>query len=107
MKRIYAAQNHVLLVLLRDALTVSGIRCMIRNEWLSGAAGELPPIECWPELWIADEDQYEWARKIVTETLEAANQQWPAWRCAQCGESLEGQFTQCWNCGRVRESREP
>ena len=24
------------------------------------------------------------------------------WRCAQCGESLEGQFTECWNCGASR-----
>ena len=24
------------------------------------------------------------------------------WTCAHCGESLKGQFTDCWNCGAAR-----
>ena len=24
------------------------------------------------------------------------------WRCTQCHEPLEGQFTECWNCGAAR-----
>ncbi len=104
MKRIYTSQNHVLVVLLRDTLTLSGVRCFIKNELLAGAAGELPLIECWPELWVTDEDQYARAKAIVKTTLNSANQQWPAWQCAHCGELLEGQFVQCWRCGCVRES---
>jgi len=28
------------------------------------------------------------------------------WRCANCGESIEGQFTDCWHCGAGRPKRE-
>ncbi len=104
MKRIYTSQNHVLVVLLREALTASGVRCFIKNELLAGAAGELPPIECWPELWITDDNQYDWAKAIVKTTLNSANRRSPPWQCALCGQSLEGQFAQCWQCGSVRES---
>ena len=31
----------------------------------------------------------------------------PLWTCPNCGEVIEGQFTQCWNCDTVRESDEP
>jgi hypothetical protein len=104
MKRIYTSQSHVLVILLRDALTGTGVRCFIKNELLAGAAGELPLTECWPELWITDDDQCEWANAIVMTTLNSANRRWPTWQCAHCGQMLEGQFAQCWQCGHVRES---
>ena len=25
------------------------------------------------------------------------------WKCDKCGEEIEGQFTECWNCGKGRE----
>ena len=30
----------------------------------------------------------------------APGQPQDAWHCEGCGESIEGQFRQCWNCGR-------
>ena len=30
----------------------------------------------------------------------------PLWKCPQCGEDIEGQFTQCWNCNAVRDRDE-
>lgn len=103
MKRIYSSHNHMLVVLMKEMLEAKGVRCLVKNELLAGAAGELPPIECWPELWIIDHDQYEWAQSLVAAALKVADQHRPTWRCTQCGESLEGQFTQCWSCGRMRE----
>ena len=29
-----------------------------------------------------------------------------AWRCGNCGESIEGQFTDCWKCGAGRTDDE-
>ena len=29
------------------------------------------------------------------------------WVCARCGERLEGQFAQCWNCGADRPAQGP
>ena len=103
MKRLYSSQSHMLVTLLKDILEASGIPCTIRNELLAGAAGELPPIECWPELWVMDDDQYEWARRLIKTTLDAGDHTRTGWQCRQCGECLEGQFAQCWSCGQVRE----
>ena len=25
------------------------------------------------------------------------------WKCPECGEEIEGQFSQCWNCGMTRD----
>lgn len=105
MKKIYSSQDRMMVVLMKASLESGGLRWVIKNEWLAGAAGELPPIECWPELWIVDDEQYQWARSLVKAVLDAADQE-PAWQCLRCGESLEGQFAQCWQCGQLRDHRE-
>lgn len=93
----------MMVVFLKDLLETSGVRCLVKNELLSGAAGELPPIECWPELWVIDDDQYQLARELVKTTLKADDHDPRGWQCPHCSELLEGQFAQCWNCGRVRQ----
>ncbi len=72
-----------------------GINCVVKNGLLSGASGELPVNETWPEIWVADED---WLRAKV-----ALQNMWPAadaksWCCDQCGELIEPQFAVCWHC---------
>jgi hypothetical protein len=104
MKKVYSSQSHIMVAFLRQILESDGIHCVVKNELLSGAAGELPPIECWPELWITDDDQYEWARRLVKAALDAEDHPRQTWQCPQCGELLGGQFAQCWSCGRVRQS---
>lgn len=103
MKKVYSAQNHVMIALLKQIIESQGIHCVVKNELLSGAVGELPPIECWPELWIIDDDQFEWARRLVEATLNSHEEVREIWQCPHCGELLEGQFTQCWRCGQVRQ----
>jgi len=31
----------------------------------------------------------------------------PSWTCPDCGEEIEGQFGQCWNCDAIRDADEP
>jgi Putative prokaryotic signal transducing protein len=78
-----------------------GIRCRIRNEYLSAGMGDLPPIECRPQLYVADDDFAE-AKRIVEEAFSA--KEMTAWKCDPCGEEIEGQFTECWKCGKGRPS---
>ena len=40
-----------------------------RNLDLISAAGELPPIECWPELWVVDDEKVGRAKSILKKTL--------------------------------------
>jgi len=83
-------------------LRQQGISCHLRNENLVGALGELPPTECWPEVWIADDGDQERAQEIINAALAPLASQ-PGWHC-RCGEDLEGQFSHCWRCGADRES---
>lgn len=103
MKRVYTAQNSLLVNHLRNLLQEAGIACVLRNEFLGGAAGELPLVEVWPELWVVDDAQYLRARTLVTEALRGdARPAGPPWTCPACGEPIEGQFTDCWRCGAAR-----
>lgn len=98
MKRIATSESLAEIGHLRNMLEQQGIRCMIKNEQLSGALGEIPFLECLPELWLLDEDRVEEAQGII-DALRSESSTEP-WRCAHCGETNEGQFARCWRCGR-------
>ncbi|MCI0399786.1 MAG: DUF2007 domain-containing protein [Gammaproteobacteria bacterium] len=102
MKKVYSSHDSLFTHYLRQLLEEQGITCLVKNEHLSGAAGELPPIECWPELWIFEDGQYQRAHEIVTSVLSSGLTGQVAWTCPACGEELEAQFTACWNCQTSR-----
>lgn len=86
---------------MKSVLETRGIDSLVKNEFLAGGVGELPPTECWPEVWVLDDEFYDKAKAIVDALLvsrEAEND----WCCGQCGEQLEAQFSECWNCGQTR-----
>ncbi len=101
MKRVYSAEHGLMTDHIMDILQEEGIICMIKNLNLSGALGELPPIECWPEVWILEDEDYDRASGIVEDLLKESTEYRPSWVC-HCGEIIEGQFTDCWNCGIAR-----
>lgn len=101
MKRVYSSDNYLLVGHLRKVLEDNHIRCVIKNEHLIGGAGELPPIDCWPELWVAEDFQLGKARELV-DALLCMTEDPVGWNCPGCGEEIEGQFSQCWNCGNDR-----
>ena len=81
----------------KSLLDCSNIENIIKNQNLSGAIGELPPIECWPEVWILDEEDYGKTMQIINAlTNEQSNLD--SWVCS-CGETIDGQFKSCWSCG--------
>lgn len=88
---------------LRDLLEQSGIACTIKNEQLAGAVGEIPPLECLPELWVLDDRALPQALEIVAEATRPAPSG-PAWRCRRCGEQNEREFAACWRCGHADKS---
>jgi len=89
--------------LLKDRLEQEGIACLLRNVDLSSALGEIPFLECLPELWVLDDEMLPRARTLLKGWMEPGTEESPGWVCAGCGESLEGQFDACWKCGRRRE----
>ncbi len=97
---VYSAANISLVSIVKSILEQRGIKCWMRNDALSAGIGELPPIETWPQLCV-EKDDYSEAKHIVEEAL-AANDISMMWKCDSCGEVIEGQFTECWNCGKSR-----
>ncbi len=102
MKKVYSSDNPLIVGHLKRVLEENHIACITRNEYLLGAAGELPPIECWPELWVLEDFQQQKARALVESVLAMDLDSGENWRCPLCNEPLEGQFTACWACGAER-----
>lgn len=102
MKRVYSAKDPLMIGHLKNVLETYGIECVTRNLYLSSAAGELPPIECWPELWVVEDARYADAEGILRKTLAPLKPVRKPWKCAGCGEEIEGQFSECWKCGETR-----
>jgi len=101
MKKLYSTSDTVTAGYLESVLKNEGIDCWIKNLSLAGGIGELPPNECWPELWLRRDSDYNRALAIITDIVKPAGTRLSGWRCS-CGEQLEGQFEICWNCGKSR-----
>lgn len=100
MKKIFSSQNSMIIHHMKNLLSLKGIHAIVRNENLTAALGEIPPTECWVELWILDGSRENEARAIIQKEKESQEKamDW-SWRCPHCGENIEGQFTDCWQCG--------
>lgn len=107
MKRIYSSHDLIGVHHARNLLDAAGIRAIVRNELLSSAMGELPPVECLVELWVLDDAEAARAESILREGRLPQSPGGTGWRCAACGETLEAQFTQCWHCGAMRSADAP
>ena len=104
MKVVYSASNLVMVSHYRSLLDTHGVPSRIRNEFLAGAAGELPPVECWPQLCVEDHLEARALEVLKTAMHAAPAGEGPlAWTCGRCGEAIEGQFTECWQCGFSRD----
>lgn len=102
MKRVYQNHDRALVNYVLQVLQSEGIKCLLRNEFLLGAAGELPPTECIPEVWVYDDQDERQATHIINDVLQqAANA--PAWVCPRCGEVVDGMLAECWQCAEVKK----
>ena len=100
MKKVYSAENIVMSGYVKSLLESCNIECMIKNQLLAGAIGEIPPIECWPEVWIMDDEDYSDAMELIKSAISDHKTN-SFWKC-HCGETIEGQFSACWSCGAER-----
>ena len=103
MKRLISHESLAHVGHLRNLLEHSGIACVVRNEQLSGGLGEIPFLECLPELWVLRDEDLAKAQALIGD-MDTADASRGPWRCRRCGESNEGQFAACWQCGAADES---
>jgi len=102
MKKLYTAPSAPTISHLKNLLESGGIKCVVKNVYLSSAVGEIPPIECWPELWVVDESRHAEAEEVVSRTLAPLRPVSKRWTCRKCAREVEGHFSECWNCGERR-----
>lgn len=102
MRRVYGSFDLVAVHHARNVLESEGIDAVVRNEFLSSAAGELPPADCQIELWVLNDADAPRAEALLRFERDGRPGPGAPWRCDACGEPSEAQFTQCWQCGRIR-----
>lgn len=98
MKAVYSSPMLFWVAYYKDILQTYGIESFIKNEYLSGGAGELPPNECWPRLYVNESD-FDRAEQIIQREMNATPSREPPWTCRKCGEENEAHFAVCWKCG--------
>ncbi len=107
MKRVLSGNSLPDTTHFKNLLEQAGIACLVKNRELGGGLGDLPVLDCAPELWV-DDDEAGRAEALIRDSLRPAARGAP-WRCSACGEDNEAQFAACWNCGNVdqRAAGEP
>jgi hypothetical protein len=102
MKLVYTHPNSIVVAQARSSIELAGINCILRNEYASGAIGELAPIDAWPELWVTNDRDFERAT-LLLEKSHAAIQE-ADWKCQQCGSVSPATFDFCWHCAGERRA---
>ena len=97
MLRLARAPNIAIAALWADALQQAGFSASVQRYFLGSVAGELPPDQCQPEIWLAHDHEKPRA-ELLLKSLQNPPQR--HWLCG-CGENIEGGFEQCWSCGAV------
>ena len=96
MLRLIHAPNIAIAALWVDALQQAGYSASVQRYFLGSVAGQLPPDQCQPEVWLTNDEEESGARALL-HALQNMPQR--RWLCHQCGETVEGGFEQCWRCG--------
>ena len=97
MKRVFSSHDPMLVGYLRAVLEEHGIGCIVKNEYLLGGVGELPPTECWPELWVVEDGDETRAGALIHDA-QPGGATGESWQCSGCGEWIEPEFGACWRC---------
>jgi hypothetical protein len=96
MKRVFRSASLIEAAHARNVLLTAGIQSELRNQYLGGALGDLPMLETWPAIFVADDDEAAAVRALARAAKAPTG---AAWTCVHCGERSEPQFTHCWRCG--------
>ena len=96
MLRLTRAPNIAIAAFWVDALRQAGIEASVQRYYLGAAAGELPPDQCLPEVWLVHDAASILVACTAIGLLHVTQRRW----VCLCGETVEGGFEQCWNCGR-------
>ncbi len=96
MKRLAYAPNLALATLWTDMLGSAGYACRVMRANACSIAGEIPPDQSQPEIWVVHDALHEQALRELRALQHAPHRHWA---CPECHEIIDGPFELCWNCG--------
>jgi hypothetical protein len=102
LKLIYTNENSFLVHHAKNILENIGIKTILKNQYLSGVMGELPPIETWLQLWLVHESDIKIAQTEL-KFLETNDANKVEWSCKSCNETNDGNFEICWKCQTINK----
>jgi hypothetical protein len=102
MKKVFSSNEISEIVLIRDALERKGIEVTIQNEF--SGRGAVPEFRPPAEIWVWQDEHYDRARRVVTQTLATLDckTETAPWVCTGCSEENPQSFDVCWSCGREK-----
>jgi len=96
--RVFTAGDPTEAQIVRDMLADAGIDAVVQGTNLWMARGELGlGAGTMPTVWVHG-DAVPRARELIEKREQGASSDKPAWTCSRCGETIDGQFTDCWQC---------
>ncbi len=111
MRHVYTGRDEMDAHFVKGLLEQDGIEAVVSGAALEAAWSTLPLSEkSLPGVSVPDGDE-ERALLIVRDyqQVDATNADEvaedvlrPTWKCANCGEAVEEQFTECWHCGHAK-----
>jgi hypothetical protein len=111
MRHVFTGRDEMDAHFVKGLLQQEGIEASVMGENLVNAVGTLPlSAKSLPGVYVNDADE-ERATLIVRDyqQVDRANAEdtvedtpRPTWKCANCGEAVEEQFSECWKCGHAR-----
>ena len=102
MRKIYEHIEYARVGHYQSILESNGIATLVKNTGAAMGTGEIPFTETFPELWVVEDGEYDRAMALLTDYEPPDTSGLTDWKCPKCGETIEKQFGECWNCGTDR-----
>ena len=105
MRKIYEHADYAVIRYYQSILEDEGILTLVKNVGAAMGTGEIPFTEVYPELWVMNDSDYDRAEAMLAPLHHQGPPEatfLPVWTCASCGETVDGDFGECWNCGTER-----
>jgi hypothetical protein len=105
LKKIYTAVHAIDAHMLKGLFAQEGIVAVVRgDDFVPLQGGNLFNMEVRPSVWVFDDARLDRAQELADEFWRRptpSDHPRETWAC-HCGESIEVQFSECWNCGHQR-----
>ena len=112
MKEVYVHSDSMRVGHAKSLLEAEGMICFIQNELSHNLVGGslVGPLKIFdPILCVADDADYPRAMELIQDWDRKLSESSPMadWKCPNCGQSVPGNFQECWSCQQSKIGTDP